>query len=69
ARVLTAGNIMEQPNVLLYEWQGPKAALHILGTTGLDNAFLVSRAGQLLGLVTLKRLVELVQEGGSSLGE
>ncbi len=69
AKVLTAGNIMEQPNILLYEWQGPKAALHILGTTGLDNAFLVARTGKLLGLVTLKRLVELVQKGGSSLGE
>ena len=67
AKVLTAGNIMEQPNVLLYEWQGPKAALHILRTTNLDNAFLVTRTGKLLGLVTIERLGELIQRNGTSL--
>ena len=43
AKVLTAGTIMEQPNVLLYSWHGPKAALHILKTSNLDNAFVVTR--------------------------
>lgn len=69
AKVLTAGNIMEQPNVLLYEWQGPKAALHILTTANLDNAFLVTRSGKLMGLVTKGRLRELIQKGSSSLTE
>ena len=68
-KVLTAGNIMEQPNVLLYEWQGPKAASHILRSTNMDNAFLVNRAGELLGLVTLERLAELIQKEASSLTE
>ena len=68
-KVLTAGNIMEQPGVLLYEWQGPKAAVHILRTTNLDNAFLVNRAGELLGLVTIERLGELIQKEGSPLTE
>ncbi|MBE9514201.1 MAG: glycine betaine/L-proline ABC transporter ATP-binding protein [Chloroflexi bacterium] len=66
AKVLTAGTIMEQPNVLLYEWQGPKAALHILKTTGLDNVFLVARRGRLLGLVTVDRLAELIKKKGTS---
>jgi len=69
ARVLTAESIMEQPNVLLYEWQGPKAAMHILRTTKLDEAFLISRTGKLLGLVTLGRLIELFQKKGNSLIE
>jgi glycine betaine/proline transport system ATP-binding protein len=67
AKVLTAGTIMEQPNVLLYEWQGPKAALHILTTTGLQNVFLVGRRGNLLGLVTVERLRELIKKKGNSL--
>jgi len=67
AKVLTAGTIMEQPNVLLYEWQGPKAALHILATTGLQNVFLVGHRGKLLGLVTLERLRELIKKKGNSL--
>lgn len=69
AKVLTAGNIMEQPNVLLYEWQGPKAAMHILRASKLDEAFLVTRTGKLLGLVTLERLIELFRRKGDSLME
>ncbi|MBA7674430.1 Glycine betaine/carnitine transport ATP-binding protein GbuA [subsurface metagenome] len=69
ARVLTAESIMEQPNVLLYEWQGPKAAMHMLRTTKLDEAFLINRTGKLLGLVTLERLIELFQRKGNSLSE
>ena len=67
AKVLTAGTIMEQPNVLLYEWQGPKAALHTLTTTSLQNVFLVGRRGKLLGLVTVERLRELIKKKGNSL--
>jgi len=69
AKVLTAKTIMEQPNVLLYSWQGPKAALHILKTSNLDNAFVVTRAGRLSGLVTVERLVELIKRKGTSLRE
>jgi len=69
AKVLTASTIMEQPNVLLYSWQGPKAALHILKTSSLDNAFVVTRAGRLSGLVTVERLVELIKRNGNSLKE
>ena len=69
ARVVTARSIMEQPRVLLYEWQGPKVALHILRTTNLDEAFLVTRTGKLMGLMTIERLVELIQKQGTSLKE
>ncbi len=69
AKVVTAGSIVEQPNVLLYEWQGPKAAMHVLRTAHLDEVFLVSRRGKLLGLVTLERLIELFRRKGTSLRE
>ena len=69
AKVVTARSIMEQPNVLLYEWQGPKVALHILKTMNLDEAFLLTRTGKLMGLVTTERLVELIQKQGTSLKE
>ncbi|MBW2649937.1 MAG: glycine betaine/L-proline ABC transporter ATP-binding protein [Deltaproteobacteria bacterium] len=65
ARVLTAGGIMEQPEALLYEWQGPKAALHTLKDIKEDYAFMVSRNRRLLlGLVTLKRLKAVIQNNG-----
>jgi len=69
AKVLTAENIMEQPNVLLYDWQGPKAAMHVLRTSKLDEAFLVTRADKLVGLVTVERLIELFRSKGTSLRE
>jgi len=69
AKVLTAGNIMEQPNFVLYEWQGPKVAMHMLRTKKLDYSFLVSRSRKLLGLVTVERLIELFRNKGLSLRE
>ncbi len=66
AKVLTAGGIMEQPEALLYEWQGPKAALRTLRDIKEDYAFMVSRnRRQLIGLVTLKRLKTVIQNNGS----
>ncbi|MBE9482311.1 MAG: glycine betaine/L-proline ABC transporter ATP-binding protein [Chloroflexi bacterium] len=69
AKVVTAGSIMEQPSVLLYVWQGPKAAAHILRTNKLDSAFLVDHTHKLVGLVTMERLIELFQRKGGILRE
>ncbi len=69
AKVITAKNIMEQPNVLLYEWQGPKAAMQTFRTTKTNSIFLVSHTGVLLGLVTLERLAKLIRNRGNSLKE
>ncbi len=67
AKVVTASFIMEQPNVLIYEWQGPKAAMHRLRTSKLSSAFLVARGDRYLGLVTEERLIELFRNKGTSL--
>jgi len=69
AKVVTAKNIMEQPIALLYEWQGPKAAVHAFRTTKMNSIFLVSHTGILLGLITLERLVSLIRNRGTSLKE
>jgi len=69
AKVVTANFIMEQPYILLYEWEGPKAAMHMLMTAKLTHAFLVARGNRYLGLVTLERLIELFRSKGRSLKE
>jgi glycine betaine/proline transport system ATP-binding protein len=69
ARVFTAGRIMNEPDALLYEWQGLKAALHVLSAAKEDYAFMVGRNRQFLGLLTLKRLKGLIQTSGVSLKE
>jgi len=69
AKVFTAGRIMNEPDALVYEWQGLKAALHILSDAKEDYAFMVGRNRQFLGLLTLKRLKSLIQMSGVSLKE
>ncbi|MFH1650901.1 MAG: betaine/proline/choline family ABC transporter ATP-binding protein [Chloroflexota bacterium] len=66
-RVITARTIMEPPRVLLYEWQGTKVAMHLLRTGYRDEAFLVSRVGKLLGMVTVKGLIQLFRDKETSL--
>ncbi len=66
-RVLTARTVMEQPPVLLYSWQGPKAALQILRDANVDSAFVVARRGRLLGMVTVEGLVRLIRSKGTFL--
>lgn len=69
AKVLTAGSIMIEPDVIIYDWQGPKAALHLLKTAKKDYAPLVTRAHRLLGLVTVKRLMELIEKKNAAIRE
>ncbi len=66
-KVLTARTVMEQPPVLLYSWQGPKAALQILRDANVDGAFVVTRNARLLGMVTVERLVSLIRRRGTFL--
>ncbi len=66
-KVLTARTVMEQPTVLLYSWQGPKAALQTLRDANLDSAFVVARNARLLGQVTVEGLVALIRKRGTFL--
>ena len=69
AKVVTASSIMEEPKVILYEWQSPKVAMHQLRTKRINEAYLVTRGGKLVGLVTMDRLIELFRNGGKSVRE
>ncbi|TFH37046.1 MAG: glycine betaine/L-proline ABC transporter ATP-binding protein [Dehalococcoidia bacterium] len=66
-KVLTARTVMEQPPILLYSWQGPKAALQTLRDANVDSAFVVTRHARLLGMVTVEGLVRLIRKRGTSL--
>ena len=66
-KVLTARTVMEQPPVLLYSWQGPKAALQIIRDANVDSAFVVTRNARILGQVTVERLVALIRKRGTFL--
>lgn len=69
AKVLSAGSIMTDPEVIIYDWQGPKAALHLLITSKRDYGFLVTRGRKLLGLVTAKRMNQLINDKSNIIKE
>jgi len=69
AKVLTAGSIMTEPEVIIYDWQGPKAALHVLATARSDYAFVVGRGRKFMGLITTKRLSKLIKKKSKDVKE
>ncbi|MFC1865508.1 glycine betaine/L-proline ABC transporter ATP-binding protein [Chloroflexota bacterium] len=69
AKVVTAGSIMTEPEIIIYDWQGPKAALHLLKKSKSDHGFLVTRGRKYLGLLTEKRLMDLIKNKGDSTRE
>lgn len=67
AKVLTAGRIMEEPDLLLYEWQGPKATRALFRASKQDCAFFINRDKKLMGLVSRADLRELLRRKGTNI--
>ena len=53
AKVIQAKAIMQEPEAVVYEWQGPRAALITMDSHGIDAAFLLARDLTLLGVLTV----------------
>ena len=69
AKIITAGLIMEEPDVLLYRWEGPKTARHLLRSSKRESAFVISKKRELLGIATINALDKVLKEGGSEFGD
>ena len=67
AKVIQAQAIMQEAEVVVYERQGPRAALHIMDSHSLEAVFLIARDFTLRGVLTKDRAMELVDEGRRSL--
>lgn len=67
AKVIQAKAIMQESEVVVYERQGPRAALHIMDSRGLEALFLIGRDFTLRGVLTRDRAMALVNEGQGSL--
>ncbi|MBB6481395.1 quaternary amine ABC transporter ATP-binding protein [Spirochaeta isovalerica] len=61
AKVLTAGSIMEDAKVLLYNWEGPKTALTLLRSHKRRAAFVVDKSHKLLGVIKESALEKLLE--------
>ena len=67
AKVIQAKAIMREPDVVIYERQGPRAALHAMQNNGIDAVFLIARDFTLRGILTADHARELVAQRKESL--
>jgi len=65
AKVLTAGNIMVSPKVLLYAWEGPNTAMTILQKEKRQGAFVVDKNHKLLGSSSRDRIQKALEKDPS----
>jgi len=66
-KVLAAGSIMQEPEAVVYEWQGPRTAMHIMRSNDVDHAFVLGNNRLLRGHLTLDAAVEALRRGATTL--
>ncbi len=69
ARVIPAKAIMREPAVVVYERQGPRAALYAMSQHDLDAVFLIARDFTLKGVLTADEAKDMLVRGRESLDE
>ena len=67
AKVMQAKAIMCEPDVVIYERQGPRAALHAMRQHKLDAVFLISRTFTLRGVLTMDQAAKLADQRAATL--
>ena len=66
-KVIQAKAVMREPDVIVYERQGPRVALHIMRSRALDGVFMVGRDFTLRGILTHGQAQALVSQNKESL--
>ena len=67
ARVLTAGNVMERPRLVVSESTGPRTALRTMRDGYASGVYVVGRDRKLLGVVRDRDAMRQLQKGETSL--
>ena len=67
AKVIRAKAIMREPDVVVYERQGPRVALHAMMNHGIDAVFLIARDFTLRGILTREQARELASQRTATL--
>ena len=67
AKVIRAGSIMQEPDVIIHEGQEASAALDAIRSKNADAAFVVGDDGILKGILTQAQVVNLANRGGQTL--
>ncbi len=67
AKVIQARAVMREPDAVVYERQGPRAALHTMDSRGLDAVFLIARNFTLRGILTEEQAKAIAAVGKETL--
>ena len=62
-RVIQSGAIMQKPADVVYDWQGPNAALRVMRSADLDIAFVLGHGRILRGILTEDLAAKLTRQG------
>ena len=68
-KVIQAKTIMREPDVVMYERQGPRAALHAMQSYGLESVFLIAHDFTLKGLLTVEQAKAMAAQQNETLEE
>ena len=63
AKVLSASSIMQEPESVVYEWQGPRVALHSMRSNDVNHAFVLGRNREFRGLIDLDAANDALRGG------
>ena len=62
AKVIQASAIMQEPDAVVHEWQGPRAALHVMQSNDVDAVFLLGRDRALRGILTEDQAARMARQ-------
>ena len=63
SKVVPVKNIMKEPAVTLYSWQGPKVAMHEMRGKDVQYAFVMDPGRRLRGVITLDEARQAIKRG------
>jgi len=69
SKVVPVKNIMKEPEVTLYSWQGPKVALHEMRQNDVQYAFVLDPGRRLRGVITLGEVRQAIRDGVTRLSK
>ena len=69
AKVLGAASIMQEAESLVYEWQGPQEAVHVMESNDADHAFVLGHNRELVGDLSLHEATEALKRGATTLSK
>jgi glycine betaine/proline transport system ATP-binding protein len=63
SKVVPVRNIMKDPAVTLYSWQGPKVAVHEMRQNDVQYAFILDPGRRLRGVITRDEAKQAIKDG------